>query len=234
MPPLPTEKKLPVAANVKIGFFFFKNISRLRVPMSFLIADSESTQKVGSIQSFLPSWHFFGGSYPPILFFPQKQDLAVREQQNLVCDQPTTDSKNSGSKAYTLKRNLVFFLKRCAPHPLRTPDVRSVTSGGKGVSREWTSPTATQRSALKVGRKDTKKKRSSRTRCVAPGWCLEYGYKKAVALIVVGLKHLRCLLNAVAHQEDGGSHQSASVDPAVGEKEHQTLGASNSVDCTLL
>ena len=79
--------------------------------MSFLIADSESTQKIGFLRSFLPSWHFFGGSYPPILFLPQKQDFAVREQQNRVCDQPTTDSKNSGSKAYTLKRNLVFFLK---------------------------------------------------------------------------------------------------------------------------
>ena len=49
--------------------------------MSFLIAGSESTQKVGFIRSFLPSWHFFGGSYPPVLFLPPKQDFAVREQQ---------------------------------------------------------------------------------------------------------------------------------------------------------
>ena len=41
----------------------------------------------------------------------RKPDFAVHEQQNRVCDQPTTDSKNSGSKAYTLKRNLVFFFE---------------------------------------------------------------------------------------------------------------------------
>ena len=53
----------------------------------------------------------------------RKPDFAVHEQQNRVCDQPTTDSKNSGSKAYTLKRNLVFFFEirntLCETHPLR-------------------------------------------------------------------------------------------------------------------
>ena len=49
--------------------------------MGFLIAGSESTQQLGFIRRFLPSWYFFGGGYPSILFLPKKQDFAVREQQ---------------------------------------------------------------------------------------------------------------------------------------------------------
>ena len=46
---VPTEKK--TSRDSKRENKFFKNISRLRVPTGFLIADSESTQKVGSIGS---------------------------------------------------------------------------------------------------------------------------------------------------------------------------------------
>ena len=73
--PFPTEK---TSLGSKWKNRAFRNIWRLGVPMGFLIADSESTQNVGSIRALLPPWHFLGGSYQPILFLRPKQVFAVR------------------------------------------------------------------------------------------------------------------------------------------------------------
>ena len=87
----------------------FECNSRLRWAMVFLTADSESTQKVTSIATFLTSKHLFGESYKPNPVFGQNPVFAVREQQPIFRELSRPDSENSGSKVPWVKWNHVFF-----------------------------------------------------------------------------------------------------------------------------
>ena len=78
--------------------------------MVFLIADSESTQKVTSIAIFLTSKYIFDESYKPNPVFAQNPVFAVREQLPIFRELSRSDSENSGSKAYPPEWNPVFFL----------------------------------------------------------------------------------------------------------------------------
>ena len=77
--------------------------------MLFLVADLESTQKVGSIGTFLSQKRIFDGSYNPNPGFGRNPVFASGEQQTRSRELLTSDSENSGSKVPTVEWNLVFY-----------------------------------------------------------------------------------------------------------------------------
>ena len=87
----------------------FERNSRLRWAMVFLIADSESTQKVTSIANFLTWKHLFVASYRLNPVFGRNPVFAVREQLTDFHVLLTPDSENSGSKVPGVNWNSVFF-----------------------------------------------------------------------------------------------------------------------------
>ena len=87
----------------------FQLNSRFRRDMGFLIADSDSTQKVTSIATFLTQKYVFGGCNEPIHVFRQNHVFADGEQQTRLCELLAPDSENSGSKVPGVGWNSVFF-----------------------------------------------------------------------------------------------------------------------------
>ena len=77
--------------------------------MVFLTADSEYTQKVTSIATFLTSKYLFGESYKHNPVFGRNPVFAVREQLTDFHVLLTSDSENSGSKVPEVNWNSVFF-----------------------------------------------------------------------------------------------------------------------------
>ena len=97
---------------------FFKNTSRLRVPMGFLIADSESTQKVGSMRSFLPSWYFLVEVIRRSCFCSKNRILLfVNSKIGFAMNRPQI-RKIQGRKH--IPSRVILFFWNDVPHPLNT------------------------------------------------------------------------------------------------------------------
>ena len=103
--------------------------SRLRGAMVFLIADSDSTQKVTSIAMFLLSKRLFGESYKPKPVFGQNPVFARCDPWTHFQRYLTPDSETSWSKVPGPKWDPIFFLIRCETHPSTTSQGWSAEDG---------------------------------------------------------------------------------------------------------
>ena len=85
--------------------------SRLRWAMVFLIADSDSTQKVTSIAMFLLSKRLFGENYKPKPVFGQNPVFARCDPWTQFRRKLKPDSEGSWSKVSGHKRSSAFFFE---------------------------------------------------------------------------------------------------------------------------